>query len=163
MKNVFALLFVCLTSALWAQPTTTIVVENHDKGQLKQAIFLLSEADGISVIKRRDSYVSLAYNSEQERLAAMAMLQSHGLEIGDINGIPVDFPILPANATQEQIDSFADQKLSWVANNPERYEKMIQYRPKRSAPKAISAKKLNSSPTEKQPNLNIPQPDKRHE
>lgn len=150
MKNTLFLLLIGLPSVLWGQQSTNIIVETQGDGHFKQAVFLLADAEGISNLKRKNPYISFSFSSEEARLAAMATLQSNSIVIKREDGFPVDFPVLSSRPTQEELNTYAEQKQNWVANNPLRYQEMIQGAQQNAPIIVITVEEFNSLPIEKQ-------------
>lgn len=121
------LILLLLTSTVGAQdplPRTTIVLSSHSPADFKQTVLELSEAPGIDVIYRQDPVIRFTYASEEDRVAAMLELYNRSFNVSTKSGTPIDYPLLPANPTQEERDDFEQQKADWIEANPQRYEEM---------------------------------------
>lgn len=123
------LVIILLSSSVVAQdplPQTSIVLSMHTSTNFKQTVFDLNEAPGIDVIYRHDPVIRFTYASEEDRVAAMLDLYSRSFNVSTKSGVPIDYPLLPANPSQEDIDAFEQQKTDWIEANPQRYEEIQQ-------------------------------------
>lgn len=120
------LLTVFWVSAQEPLPQANIILSEHTSTHFKQTVFDLNEAPGIEVIYRHDPVIRFTYASEEDRVAAMLDLYNRSFNVSTKSGVPIDFPMMPANPSQEDIDAFEQQKADWVEANPQRYEEMQQ-------------------------------------
>lgn len=123
------LIFLLMAGTLLAQnplPRMSIVLNSHTPTDFKQTVYDLNEAEGIKVIYRQDPVIRFTYESENDRVAAMQELYNRSFHVSTKSGVPIDYPMLQTNPTQDDIDAFEQQKAEWIEANPQRYEEMQQ-------------------------------------
>lgn len=117
-----------VSSLAQTKPSETgILLENHGPGDLKQLIFSLNEFEGIQVVRHAENAIYFTFASEETRLTAMQSLLNRSFQITQLNGLPIDFPLLPNGANDAAQSDYSENKSAWIEANPQRYEQAQQH------------------------------------
>lgn len=134
-------------------PRASIILNGHTPAEFKEAVGALNSEAGIEVLRHQNPVIRFQYASEETRINAMQLLYSRDYNITTKSGLPVDFPMLAPNATEDEQAAFEQQKADWIENNPERYEEMLENMQQNNGITVISQEEFDQMPEDKKQHI----------
>lgn len=149
---------LCVFTASAQQNLSSVIyLENADVVAFKTVVLMLKSAEGIDQVIHRQAkdennkaLIYFTFQNENARVSAMQQIYTSGYQpfLAGTN-VPADFPQLLNESSKADRLNFAEAKVNWIANNPDRYALMNES----STITIISQQEFDEMPEDKQEHI----------